>query len=136
MTTPERLRRRQLIESAMLIVVGILMIIQSYYFHHEDREQRECLSDNFVALSEALDIRSELVSRETAATKRIWLTYAEAAGVVKDDPTQELPPKEKARLQRKLVAALLDYERVIEDIERERRENPLPPYPVGVCTEK
>lgn len=71
MTTPERLKRRQLIEGAMLIVIGLLMIAQSWYFNAQGREQRECLQRNFTALSEALDVRSALTDRETAAAQRL-----------------------------------------------------------------
>ena len=133
MTTPERLRRRQRIEGSALIIIALLMLGQSWYFNAEDRDQRACIQQNFVELSRALDARADLTQRETSQNKALWLIYAEAAGLVKDDPTAELKPKDQARLQRELVAQLLEYKREITEIEQERRENPLPPYPVGVC---
>jgi hypothetical protein len=132
-TTPERLRRRQRIEGALLILVGLAMILQGYYFGIQDRDQRECLARNFQELSTALNVRSDLVARETDATRRIWSTYTRAAGYLEDNPTGELPPKKRAKLQTELVAALLNYQSEIKDITRERKENPVPPYPAGEC---
>lgn len=116
-----------------LILVGVLMILQSWYFNAEDRDQRACFEEKFSELSVALNSRSDLTERETSQNKALWLIYADAAGLVRDDPTQELKPKDQARLQRELVAQLLEYKKTITEIEQERKENPLPPYPVGVC---
>jgi hypothetical protein len=136
MTTPERLRRRQLVEGGLLIVIGILMLGQTFYFNAVDREQRRCVTENFQELSVALDARAALVDRETSQNQALWSIYAEAAGLVNsdDDPSYELGPKEQHRLQEKLVEQLLVYEDAIEEIKAERKENPLPPYPVGECT--
>jgi hypothetical protein len=133
MTTPERLKRRQLIEGAMLIVIGLAMLWQSWYFAGQADEQRQCLVDNFQELSVALDARGDLAERESAQNKALWSIYAEAAGLVRDDPTEELPPREQAKLQRRLVAQLLEYDRVMDDIADQRRSTPLPPYPAGQC---
>lgn len=116
MTTPERLKRRQLIEGAMLIVIGLLMIVQSWYFNGQGREQRECLAENFAALSEALEVRSELTDRETAAARRF--------------NTAEL----RVDSDEEYLAELQRYSDEIDAVRRERKENPLPPYPVGECS--
>lgn len=136
MTTPERLRRRQIIEGVLLILIGFAMLGQTWYFNEQDREQRDCLGDNFAELTVTLTARADLAERESAATKRLWLINAEAAGLLKDDPTRPLTPQEQARLQAKLVDALLDYEKVINSVERSRREHPVPPYPVGECRQE
>lgn len=143
MTTPERLRRRQYIEGALLVVIGILMLVQSAYFHKVDQDQREvdveqqqCLADNFQDLSVALDARSKLTSRETSQNKALWLIYAEAAGLLKDDPTGKLSKKDQNQLQIDLVHQLLEYRREITDIEKDRKAHPLPPYPVGQCNDE
>lgn len=133
MTTPENLKRRQLVEGALLIAVGLAMLWQGWYFAGEGREQRECLADNFQELSVALDARANLADRETAQNQALWGIYAEAAGLVRDDPTAELKPEDQAKLQRELVAQLLEYQDVMAGIREERRETPLPPYPAGVC---
>lgn len=117
MTTPERLRRRQRIEGSLLVVIGILMLLQSAYFTGQDRQQQECLQKNFVALSEALDVRSELTRRETAAAEKVNLAELEVS------------------TNAEFVSRLRDYEAEIEKIQRLRRENPLPPYPAGRCGE-
>jgi hypothetical protein len=109
------------------------MIIQSWYFNAQDRDQRGCFEEKFSELSVALDARADLTEKETAQNKALWLIYANAAGLVKDDPTKPLKPADQERLQRELVKQLLEYKDTITTIERERQKNPLPPYPVGVC---
>lgn len=136
MTTPERLKRRQLIEGAALIAIGVLMILQSWYFNAVDRDQRKCLADNFQDLSVALDVRADITDRETSQNKALWGLYAEAAGIIKESgkPVGEaLTERQKAQLNERLVDQLLEYQREMDDIERDRRRNPLPPYPVGAC---
>lgn len=133
MTTPENFRRRQLVEGAMLIVVGIAMILQGWYFANEDRAQRVCVEDKFRELSVALESRADLTERETAQNKALWMIYARAAGLVQDKEEIKLTPKQQEKFNRELVNQLLEYKRVITSIERERQENPVPPYPVGVC---
>lgn len=133
MTTPEKLRRRQLVEGALLIAIGIGMLVQSAYFAGRDEAQNNCMSGSFRELSSALDARSDLNQRETSQNKALWLIYADAAGLVKDDPTKPLSKADQQRLQRQLVAQLLEYRRVIGQIERERQDNPVPPYPEGRC---
>lgn len=134
MTTPERLRRRQRIEAFFLILVGVLMLGQTWYFNTQDSSQRECISDKFRELSIALDVRSESNEKETRAEKEIWLTYAEAAGALKNKPPQtELPEEQQNRLNKQLIDALLNYQSVVDEIQKDRKKNPLPPYPIGVC---
>ena len=115
MTTPERLRRRQRIEGVLLVVIGLLMLLQSVLFNAQDQRQRECLEDNFTALSNALEVRSELVSRETEAAKRVNLAELTAS------------------TDQEVVEELELYKTEIEEIQRIREENPVPPYPSGEC---
>ena len=147
MTTPERLKRRQIREGLVLILLAIFTVVQAVYFNLEDRQQSECVRDNFSEFARVTGFRadigmqdSELQRRETAVSKKIWLTFAEAAGVIKDDPSKPLPPDEQARLNGELVKNLLEYKETISEIEeereqlqRERRRNPVPPFPVGEC---
>lgn len=121
------------IEGALLIVLGVGLVVQSSYFQGQNEQQRRCLGDNFRELTVTLTDRAQLAAQESEANKRVWLVWADAAGIVRDDPTQPLPPKEQARLQRDLVAALLDFKRVVDSVEVQRRENPVPPYPAGSC---
>ena len=117
----------------LLVLLAIGTLVQAIYFAREDGEQQRCLSQNFQELSVALDKRAELSSRETEQNQALWGIYAEAAGLIKDDPTAELKPADQKQLQIDLVKQLLEYQRVIEDIREERRKNPLPPYPLGAC---
>lgn len=132
MTTPERLRRRQMFEGAALIAVGVLMLVQAFYFQGQADRQRQCLADNFSELSVALSVRGNLAERETAQNRQLWGIYAQAAGLLKH-PEDELTPAQQRRFQVKLVDQLAEYQRVIRGIEHRRRETPLPPFPAGVC---
>lgn len=136
MTTPENLRRRQRIEGVIVILLAIFTVFQAVLFNIEDRAQRDCFESKFSDLSYALDARAGLAERESRATRDVLLVYAEAAGILKDDPTKELTPAQQEALQVKLVKTLLTYKSEIEDIQRERRDNPVPPYPVGICDKK
>lgn len=149
MTSPERLRRRQRIEGVFLICLGAFIAAQSIYFNQKDSDQQDCLETNFVNLSVALNVRADLAQDETAVRKRvdkaeseIWDTYARAAGLLRDDPTAELPPAKQEQLQIDLVDALLNYQAVSEQaedaivkIQLDRTRNPVPPYPVGTCSD-
>lgn len=116
-----------------LIVLAIVTALQALAINRTANEQRACLSDNFRSLTETLTKRAELSTQETEASKRVWLVYAEAAGLLRDDPTEPLPPDDAERLQRELVDSLIDYEATINAVARERRDNPVPPYPEGEC---
>jgi len=147
MTTPERLKRRQMIEGTVLILLAIFTVMQAVFFNvkadHSDQEsrlradeQRQCLAIKFRELSDTLKKRGALQVRESNAQRRIWAVYSHAAGLVKDDPTKPLKPADQHRLQRQLVAALLGYQEEIKAIQKSRRENPVPPYPLGTCETK
>lgn len=115
MTTPERLRRRQLIEGVLLISIGFAMLWQTWYFNEQNDEQQQCFVNNFQALSEALDSRSELTAREAEAARRVNLA--------------ELTSK----TEEEFIAELNWYKSEMETIQKGRKDNPLPPYPVGEC---
>lgn len=141
MTTPEHFRRRQLVEGLVLILLALFSVGQTIMWQDDNGEQDKrdrdlliCVENKFRDLSVALDARSALVARESRASQNIWSVWARAAGLLKDDPTEELPPAEQEQLQRDLVDALLAYDETIRDVQRERRENPYPPYPVGACS--
>lgn len=133
MTSGERSWAWQLVEGVLLIVLGVGMVIQTSYFQDQNAVQRRCISDNFRELTVTLIARAELATREADASKRVWLVWADAAGLLRNDPTRPLPPKERARLQRELVDALLNFREVTDDVARERRDRPVPPYPEGEC---
>lgn len=127
MTTPERLRRRQYIEGALLVVIGVLMLLQSAYFHSVDQDQSECLETNFAALSKALDTRSELQEQESSATRNVLLAFAKAAREV------DAPKKRQLENREKMIDALLEYDRITAHVQDQRDKHPFPPYPAGTC---
>jgi hypothetical protein len=133
MTTPESHRRGQVVLGVFILLLALFTVAQGVKSAQYERETQACIADKFRELSAALNARARLTERETSQNKALWLIYADAAGLVKEDPTEELKPKDRERLQRQLVAQLLEYKKVITEIEKERRENPLPPYPVGIC---
>jgi hypothetical protein len=133
MTTPEKLRRRQRIEGVVVILLAIFTVVQGVAFSLEDRDQQRCVEEKFGELSVALDARADLTERETEATRRVWRVYAKAAGLASQDSSNELSPEQENRLRAELVAALLNYQDEARAIQAERKENPLPPYPIGSC---
>lgn len=133
MTTPERLRRRQRIEAACLIVLGIGMVVQTAYFNHQQDAQRACFESKFSEFTRTAKLRSGLAEDESAVTRGVLQVYAKAAGIVKDDPTKPLPPADREQLQRDAVKALLEYDTVTREVDQQRQDNPVPPYPEGRC---
>lgn len=133
MTTPERFRRRQIVEGVILILLAIFSVGQTVAFQNEDSDQRECFEQKFSELTVALDARSDLAGRESRASQNIWDVWARAAGIVKDDPTEPITGPQQEQLQRDLVKALLAYQDTMDSVREERKDNPYPPYPVGIC---
>jgi hypothetical protein len=125
-----------MVEGTILILLGIFTVLQALYFSVEDRDQRECFESKFNELSRVVQIRGGLAERETSATSGVLDVYAEAAGLVKDDPTKPLKPEDQEQLQRDLVKALLRYQDEINAVQKVRDENQIPPYPVGICSEE
>lgn len=144
-----KMNRRLFILGMVVAILGAFTVAQSLYYRAQDAERARtetalvernsiiirCIEESFTELAGVLDIRGEATASESALTSRIWDTYVEAAGYLKDDPTMELPPKQQRRLQRDLVAALLDYRAGIDKIVDDRRDNPVPQYPTGKCEE-
>ena len=71
MTTPERLRARQRRESAALAVLALALAGSVVWFEAQDRDQRECLLSYIEADSATSKIRSNLVVKESDATRDI-----------------------------------------------------------------
>lgn len=120
-----------------LLCTGFLY--QSVENQRSDKRQSECVVEKFRELSVSLDKRADLTNRETSQNKKLWLIYAEAAGLIQkqnpDNPDKGLTDKQRLDLNKRLVSQLLTYRRVITQIETSRKNNPVPPYPVGACTD-
>lgn len=135
MTTPDRLRRRQRILGVVVLVLAIFTVTQATYLTVQDRAQNKCFQDRFTELSHVSAIRADLAEKETRATAGVLGVYARAAGIVKDKPGYKLSPAQQERLNGQLVKKLLEYGKKTAEVQQERREHPIPPYPVGTCDE-
>jgi multidrug resistance efflux pump len=114
-TSPERLRRRQRIEGSLLLALGIFTILVSIYFRGQDAAQRECINTYIAANSDTSAVRSKLVERESQATRRLLL---------RGTSVESREEFQKVRAQ---------YVRAIAAIDKARRENPVRPFPEGIC---
>lgn len=115
MTTPERLRRRQRIESLFIAVLAACLVAAFLYFQGQASAQQQCLSTYISVNSETSAIRSKLVERESKTT-RAFLLDATAA------KSREEFAKTRAQYARRLMA-----------IDQARDENPVRTLPKGVC---
>lgn len=116
MTTPERLRRRQLIEGSILIILGIVMILQAWYFHHNDIIQKACLAKQITAVTRSYTARADITERDSNAKTTVIRDVAMAK-------TQE-------DVRRALDTFLKDQ----TQIDRDRANHPVPPFPPGTCS--
>jgi len=115
MTTPERLRRRQRRESAGIALLAVLLVAAFIYFQGQADAQKRCLTNYITANSATSQIRSELVERESKATRNLLLNGT------------------AAQSREEFQAARQAYVRAIKQIDKARRENPVRPFPEGVC---
>lgn len=161
MTEPTETKRKQPVVGAVLLAMGLAMVGQAVYFNRQDAEQSDCLVQSFSEFADNLTLRSTFTERDTLlkkrslqasfysdkASDRIWRTYGEAAGYLREDPTAEIPPEEALRLQKQLIDDIIHYgvvsERVAErrarlvkkneELQQQRAQNPVPEFPDGKC---
>lgn len=115
MTTPERFRRRQQIEGALLVALGVFTILISGYFRSEDIAQRECFANRFSELTEVLEHRGESNDAQFKAIDRVIAGALQAS-----TPAEVLAARER-------------YYADVRRIEARREGNPIPPFPEGTC---
>lgn len=127
-------RRRQVYLGVFVLLLSVFSVAEGVYFRHQDKLQRQCIERSFADLSAALQVRADLIEQDSAMNNKAWMVYADAAGVVRDDPTKPLPPKVLHHYQRRLVRTLLEYRRVERRIAQARDDNAIPPFPVGRCS--
>lgn len=116
MTTPERLRRRQLIEGTVLIILGICMILQAWYFHHNDIIQKKCLADQITAVTKSYTARAKITQRDSEAKTKVIKEVAQA------------------KTQEQVRSALNEFLTTQNQIDEDRKNHPVPPFPPGTCT--
>lgn len=115
MTTPEKFRRRQRLEGAGLLVLGAFTVLVSVYFNAEDRQQQECIREVVSDIQSNYEARSHISTREFAATREII--------------SRALTAETRAAV----IEAREDYFRSIRGIDRDRKRNPVPQFPLGEC---
>lgn len=115
MTTPERLRRRQLTEGAILIVLAILMVAQAIYFNQIAQEQKNCIATNFAKLSASYTQRAQINTRDSDVKTAVITAVAKATS--------------EAQIKKALHRFLVDQTKINLD----RAQHPVPPFPVGDC---
>jgi hypothetical protein len=91
------------------------MVLQTAYFHHADNEQQHCLEVKISALTATLSARGDLSDRDSKNTSKMILAVSTA--------------KTAAQFEK----ILREYKKTYDQIEQDRREHPVPPYPPGSC---
>lgn len=129
MTTPERFRRRQRIEAALLVLMAIGFILQNRYFNHLNEQSRACLADNFSALATNLTARSEIASAEARTTRAESRAnrqfYRDAFASESEAEVFDAYAAYRIRIEK------IDQRR--DRIAQERADNPIPAFPAGSC---
>jgi hypothetical protein len=115
MTTPEAFRRRQLVEGTILLVLGLWVAFWSFHSSEADKDIIECLETKVQSLSDVSGTRSKLVERESETTQQLLLNI------------------NQVKTQQEFDQRLQAYNEGIEQIQQEREESPIPPYPKGSC---
>lgn len=116
MTTPERLRRRQIGESIGIGLLAFGLVAGFLYFRAADTNQRECVRDYIAADYANKKIRSEQVNAESQATRDVIL------GVFSGQITTEGQFRELGKA----------YIEALASIDKVRKENPLVD-PAQIC---
>lgn len=126
MTTPERLRRRQIIEARALIALAIFTILLGVYFQRQDQAQRrdfaeqaqaqrDCLTRQVQELTASLTARGRLTQVDSDSTTRVILSVA------------------KSETGEQVRAALDRFVKAQRSIDIQRRQHPVSPFPTGAC---
>lgn len=118
MTTPERLRRRQIRESIGIVLLAIGLVGAFLYFQGQADAQKRCLTNYISSNSETSAIRSDQVARESKATRRFLLNAT--------DP-------ERVKTREQFLEERGIYARTLRSIDAARAANPVRPFPKGVC---
>lgn len=134
MTTPERLKRRQMIEGCAILAVGLLMCLLAWVDGRGERDQQACIAEQFRKLNVALEVRSGLTKED----RRLDTRMENATGGVIGSFVVAISNPTNARAG--IIKSLRKYDRVNASVTAKRAElakiraaNPVPPYPPGTC---
>lgn len=117
MITPHRQRRRERVLGLGMAVLGVAVAYNGHQDTKQGDEFQRCITEQVQALTTAMDARANLNEAESAATRRVILTVA------------------RSESRSEFRASLEDYVRVQDEIEKQRRDNPVPAFPDGKCQE-
>lgn len=115
MTTPERLRRRQIRNDWFIAILAVALFLGWVYFQRQDAQQDDCVNEYFAAQADTTKVRSQLVVDESQATRN-FLTNAT-----------------KARSKEEFGEQRAAYLRALRTIDRKREANPVREFPKGLC---
>lgn len=115
MTTPERIRRRQMRIGAGVLLLGLATIGEGVYFHRQDQEQKACFADKFSAFSSTMQTRGNLSTQEFRLIRHTIDNAFSATSV-----------EEFRRVKSR-------YFRAGARIDRRREANPILTFPEGTC---
>lgn len=115
MTTPERLRRRQIRNDWFIAILACALVLGWFYFRHQDQKQEECVNRFFAAQADVFAARADAAERESEATRN-FLKRATAV------ETRE-----------EFLAAREEYVQALRGVDRQRRNNPPKPFPKELC---
>lgn len=115
MTTPERLRRRQRFEGSALLLLGVFTILVSIYFRAQDVEQQRCFAAFLAADNTTSTVRSDLVERESLATRAVI--------------TRALTAESREGIE----SAYAAYTTSLDRIDQLRKDNPVRNFSEGDC---
>lgn len=146
MTTPERFRRRQRIEGAILIVLALFTVSYGVWDSGEARGRDKCMVRSFQQSSDVLDARSELgelttelslevdalQSKQIALQKRVIQEVAVARQRSSEDIDRVFANYDEAVNKISGEAARLRALR--KDVLATRKGMALPAYPDGKCS--
>ena len=115
MTTPERLRRRQRIESAMIAVLAVCLVAATLYFTARSDRQQACMRAFIDSSSDTSEVRAKLNERESEATRRVIQTAL------------------SVQTAEELVQVRSEYNREIARIAKARKANPVERFAADEC---
>lgn len=110
MTTPERLRKRQLRNDWFMAFLAVTLAASVWFFDRRDDGLIACFSDYIAADSETGSIRSGLVERDSDATRAVILKAGSAT-------TRE-----------EFLDAINEANREWMAVDKARAENPVKPF--------
>lgn len=118
MTTPERLRRRQVRNDWYIAGLALLLLAAFLYFQGQAAAQKRCLTNFISTSSQTTAIRAKLYDRDRRTTKDFLLDAT--------DPT-------KVKTRQEFLRVRDTYARSLRAIDAERAANPVQTLPKGVC---